>query len=486
MMILVALHLFGYVYAPLLVFAWSAIMLCILHALSAAGKLIRLPVIGSLFALMLLFSYTGLNENHQVRTVSREFRPQNLRHTFEDWIKSRTDPHEFKYKSEPYPVFLIAAEGGGIRAAYFAAVVLESIQMHCARFSQHTPLMTGVSGGSVGIALFAADLRRKARNAPKLTCTSDIPTGRTGPVATALEADLLSPLFLGTLFPDFFQRFLPFAVPGFDRSRFLEDAIERAWLSQSDDRIGDMSFGEVWHGPTSATPALMLLTTSVETGHRMVISHVDMPGWAGIGLATLAQIAPGVDLPLHTAAVLSARFPFVTPYGIVESSGVERRFVDGGYFENSGLTTILDVVDVIRPGLEDRDARLVVIRIENNRATTNFQNFAGLRASEPPTGFGESPSPIRTMLNTRQARAELSGISLRRTLDEIKEAGIPAEEITFALEPGKVPIPLGWALSETARRDIRRQLGRPSDCQETTRKTNPCAQLRVLRLLGAN
>jgi hypothetical protein len=352
--------------------------------------------------------------------------------------------------------------------------------------------MTGVSGGSVGIALFAADLRRRTLKASGQNCAvGELPT-EDQPIATALSFDLMLPLAQGLLYSDLLQRFSPVSFPSLDRARYLEDALANAWFAstKSRERIGDISFQEAWQGPEGAIPALMLLTTSVETGHRMAISHVMMQNWPRIGLCTLSDIARETDLPLHAAALLSARFPLVTPHGTLQTPDAKRcyidgttnrRYVDGGYFENSGLTTLLDVIEVIRNNIEDRNkVRLVVIRVENSRATTRKRSISD---GFPSPEFPELSSPLRAMLNTRQARGELAEISLTRTLRDIKKSGILVEEITFALEPGDVPIPLGWALSESARQNIRRQLGSPGKCGETTASMNSCAQARVLHLL---
>ena len=59
---------------------------------------------------------------------------------------------------------------------------------------------------------------------------------------------------------------------------------------------------------------------------------------------------PGVDVRVSTAVGLSARFPFVTPPGTLDVVGhrwLEKQnrfqtvgFVDGGYFENSGVVGV--------------------------------------------------------------------------------------------------------------------------------------------------
>ncbi len=69
------------------------------------------------------------------------------------------------------------------------------------------------------------------------------------------------------------------------------------------------------------------------------------------GVTDLPLARAGPDLRLSTAALLSARFPIISPAGILRAEGDERigdRAVDGGYFENSGLTSAMDVAREVR------------------------------------------------------------------------------------------------------------------------------------------
>jgi hypothetical protein len=69
-------------------------------------------------------------------------------------------------------------------------------------------------------------------------------------------------------------------------------------------------------------------------------------------------------MSLATAAVLSARFPFITPPGAIDEhscgadaakSAVRRiRYVDGGYLDNSGASTASDAIDAFKRACQDR------------------------------------------------------------------------------------------------------------------------------------
>src|SRR5262249_21284146 len=134
-----------------------------------------------------------------------------------------------------------------------------------------------------------------------------------------------------------------------------------------------------------SVPALFFNTTSVETGDRMIVASL----WSVDGsvpyFATLAEVSRHVEPRFSSAACLSARFPVVSPAGWVpvtedRTTGaplarpVKRRFVDGGYFENSGLATIDDILAALRPGLDPQGNERfppwypVIVRIGNEGA----------------------------------------------------------------------------------------------------------------------
>ena len=85
----------------------------------------RIPATTCLVLLAVIFSAANLNDNHVVQIVSRD--PIELGsavRSFSAWYDNRADKDRFLQRSEPYPVFLISAAGGGLYAAYYTSQVL--------------------------------------------------------------------------------------------------------------------------------------------------------------------------------------------------------------------------------------------------------------------------------------------------------------------------------------------------------------------------
>src|SRR5262249_48145433 len=115
------------------------------------------------------FSAFDLNDNHEVRhtRILGAGLPPAVGDSFTRWLNQRKDLHEYvnaRFPGSAYPVFLVAAEGGGLRAAYQAAHVLAAIQDANRAFAQHPFAIRAVSGGSLGAAVFAGLASRYPSN----------------------------------------------------------------------------------------------------------------------------------------------------------------------------------------------------------------------------------------------------------------------------------------------------------------------------------
>ena len=489
--------------AAALVHFWAGTMVPIVAILTYLGSRLKVPFLSLLVVAAVVFSYFDLNDNHVV--VSAEGAappaPPKASAAMAQWLDGRAD----KDRYASYPVFFVAAEGGGIRAAYFTAFILATLQDHCPRFAQHTFAISGVSGGSLGAAVFAGLAADQVAGAPEPSCAlvrpADMPTQESA--RTILEADLLTPLVGAFLYRDLVQRFLPFPIRSFDRARALEDAFAAAWRGARESDRFARSFYDLWgEFPGAAPPALLLNSTAVATGAPMIVSNLELEPGPLRQFETLASIDPALAPSLAAAAGLSARFPLLTPAGSILTPKAadqrpKRRFVDGGYFDNSGLISLMNLVG--SPPLVEayraRRIKVVIIRIENGAATTRLMESTangmptadGKEAEALPRyagySFGEVLSPIRAMLNTRGAHGSLSKLQSFVFRDSLVQRGVDAEVITFTLKPGLVPVPLGWALSAGARRDMEDQLGKPDDCAPSGDPENACALSRIIRLL---
>ena len=114
-----------------------------------------LPSMAVAVPLLLALVSMWTNDNHAPRTydgpVLARVPRTDAEATFDAWLHARRLP-----AASAYPVFIVAAEGGGLRAAYWTATVLGYLQDHWPgddHFSDHVFAISGVSGGVRGSAV---------------------------------------------------------------------------------------------------------------------------------------------------------------------------------------------------------------------------------------------------------------------------------------------------------------------------------------------
>jgi hypothetical protein len=175
----------------------------------------------------------------------------------------------------------------------------------------------------------------------------------------------------------------------------------------------------------------------------------------------------GLDVSLSTAVSLSARFPWLTPAGSLTTdcretgAPPESRLVDGGYFDNSGVDTALDVIGQIKSGLAGQsDPSKHQLGIEIHLIILNTGGFP----ERVGYGLGDVLEPIRALLSTRVARTPIAINRARQQL-EVSEpvGGIPHVHQASFHDP-IYTLPLGWRISEPSRDIIERQSGRFWEC----------------------
>jgi len=476
------------------------------------------PFISTLVCAVIVFSLFDLNDNHKVRTstvLHQSEQPRSdAQSAFKLWINSRGDFNSYSHNR--YPIYVVAAQGGGIYAAAHAAGFLASVQDDCPNFAHHVFAISGVSGGSVGAAIFAALIRQWELTHPNdsahniKACAADQRPGTLFTDATAqiVSRDLLSPLMASLLFPDFLQQLLFLPVPSFDRARALEYSLEQAWsdglaINEFQPFRGSAGaltnplkepFLSIWKPEAgSSVPALVFNTTEVHTGYRRVVSpftigspdhYLDfVPVWTDSQVGAIDPTAVLSQMPLSTAAFLSARFPWVTPAGWFDDVNTDAngkaaltkiRVVDGGYFENSGIVTAMDVVDCIIDSFNsDPEMATLKNKIEINLITLNSKEYT----TSDFYGLSEVIAPVDTMLSTRNARAPIETARAQQLLSEGSAGGqantAPSSSVTERFDRVDLdwvgyPLPLGWRLSPVTRAIIGDQLGYRDECAVKT------------------
>jgi predicted acylesterase/phospholipase RssA len=436
------------------------------------GERTRIPVLTLLLLLAVVSSIWNDNHNIRVLNVSGSSDRDSLETALSKWH----DQVSKKYgdRSE-HPLFIVTAEGGGIRAAYWTSIVLGSLQDKDPSFADHVFAISGVSGGSVGAAVFSALLTDENARGQIVQRSEEI-----------LGQDFLSSAIAAMLYPDFAQRFCPVPIQLLDRGQWMEKSWEQAWRETArkhghDDNRFAEGFRSLWKQGNPYVPVLFLNATSVERGNRVIGSNIRInPDEFLASDDLMNKIAPASDVPLSTAAHLSARFTYVSPAARFVSDNSHA--VDGGYFENSGATTGVDILRKISLLQNDPDPnkRAIVADVapkvimisnspvgtafwkqtcpdKNNKERKNPTIERELNHHKPTSLLEDALAPVYALLNTRDAR----GVYAQRAIGYVNNgfSADPKKQVYFfSLAQTTVPLPLGWMLSNRAAEAIQLEL----------------------------
>lgn len=451
----------------------------------ATAKVTYFPVLTGLVILALVFSSTGLNDNHAFPVQTDVAKRPDVSTYNGIWFDQAPVSPDGKK-----PMIIIATAGGGIRAGYWTASVLGGITDAHPRFRDSLYAISSVSGGSVGAAVYASSLQA----AGQACASADQEHCLRGKMLQALSGEFLAPTVARMLYSDLAQRFLPIALLP-DRAGALEESWQAKWKSV-DGFVGDGMAASVSHlvgvSDQGWQPALLLNSTHVEAGKRVIASSIELGSAPdqfldAVDLITLMN----KDIRLGTAALNSARFTYVSPPGTLPCKGLpfigqcNGHVVDGGYYENFGAVTALQVLKAAKAewkeGEFEKTVRPIVILISNDVNLVRGKDGKVHRVIEndkqpkslPNDWFAmESLGPVKALLDTRDARGIQAAKELWRAVDE-------SDRYHFSMDlgPGDIEPALGWVLARNSEKLM---------CKLLTKYHHNRGELeRLLKTLGA-
>ena len=419
-------------------------------------------------------------------------RHESIDAAFTSWVAAN-ESADCGSASSPIPLVMVAAPGGGIRAAYWTGTTLEALFPGACR--DRLFIASGTSGGAVGIAAWASATTAIDTDGPDSSTTAAI---------TAMSSDdPLAATVASLLLRDLPQPLTGLRAAWSDRGSVLE----ARWVAVTATAAGGADAGGVFGRPgdprpmgdLGATtdgwaPIVVLNSASVIDGCRALVTTLDAQPTVGGGdcLATTPALAssmmpessprrgvsgasidvldrltvagagcgdgrPRQDLAIVSGALLAARFPYITPSGsaryCVNDTERDLYLVDGGYFENTGLLAVLEVWNELEPRVVAHNAEA------GNRPIVPWILYLdnSYRQNEPPTADArplELLVPLRAFFQNQVAspaalqQEAAAAMSSFATDDDCAAGGYTRLGPEASPE---VAAPLGWVLSEASR-----------------------------------
>jgi len=401
--------------------------------------------------------------------------------------------------SGKYPVVFICAEGGALRTGAYTAIFLDSLQRRLAKnnidFKKAVYAMSGVSGGSLGLGFYNAETF--------LNKPGDFSQSASSPPERFFRNDCLSPVIGKMFYGDLLNLMIPVHVPCFDRAIALEDSWEYAFQhimkpGAPNTFSGDFLAGYQNQG-TKPLPLLIINTTEVETGNQCWVTNV-VPAKNIIYSRQrdlLRNKTGGQGVNYSTAINFSSRFPLFSPGGMLpqhkilegkhkgRDTSYKLHYVDGGYYENTGASSMLELLNQIKRDPISKQIYPVVIylRFSNDPANQikdiNFGNelteiFSGIYDTRNSRTYmavqelnqaakyfntdslgGSSSSRGR---GGDSSRAVITGDKTSgRKAGRLEQTGLVIDE---PLAQSQRQVPMNWVLSEQSMKNIETDVSR--------------------------
>ena len=302
-----------------------------------------LPISLVLLVAILSISRSYLNRVHELNLI-----PQGPELCFDDYVSA----HKL-HKDSSNQYMSIASDGGGLKANLWNLLVLnENPQLIDQSF-----LMSGVSGGSMGIANYLNLLQ--------------FPTKERDSIIDQIgNANILAIDASGLLLRDYIMSYTRVVNKdrsfygmwqyakslGMDKQDFINKPYRSQWL-------------DIYNQRHTKLPMLNInaSSTTYKQGYALSVCHSDETIPASIDMVGFP--AQDTTISYYNAVSTSNRFPLASPAAKILGKGY---FVDGGYFENSGILAAENIFHMLKKELLKQDsttkAEHKVLNIRNGKS----------------------------------------------------------------------------------------------------------------------
>jgi hypothetical protein len=469
-----------------LAFLGATGLMALLHVAASVGTRRRLswrwcgrtwaaPVVLLLLAWFVGAALTLPDGMHGTRTVPAPSGGQAapLETAVGDWL-DRQRPNDRGH----VPMLFVGASGGGSKAAYWTDLVIDCLlgdgtpirgkkgadecrgrDAIAAERYERLFLTSSASGGSIGIHHLLNHASDAGRAKPWVNDTA----GR----------EVLSPVVGWGMFHD-----LPAALLGLptDPSRCDERVgcplnADRALVQEAavaglgEDRQLPADKGLLGRSaPITVFNGVITNRLWIPTNRRVLLSSVDLA--PPVDCATKHgrhdavdghDLVPGRDLPLVSAAMLSARFPLLEPAARLGGDDCDRprAIGDGGLYENTGLLTIATLLPRVRSAVRawqeregrELDVRPIVLSIDDDVYSVKDDQ-------EYDAGRGNERGRRSTRVRRRLQRCRVWPRAVYRRISPTAHVGAQAAT--------------GWEISKTSREeDLGETLRTSTDARAT-------------------
>jgi hypothetical protein len=384
-------------------------------------------------------------------------------------------------------VIAVIASGGGYRATFWAAAVLDEIRARGERdaglstFARDVRVLAGASGGMVALAYMAEAIQKGTWIGDPISTriANDVAASRANvtrfvpddaPAADRHSVDSLHPVLQSFVLHDLAS---VLGIPQLLKRSPLDLSwwLDRGMVLEAQWSTLTKTFGDVMNDEACGDRPILVLSPMIsQSGQPLVVSNLDIPA-----PDVLRRRYPNAfsDISIARAVRANASFPRVSPLLKVSPDTSNEHVTDAGFSDNLGMDSLVRIFhhSTVRKWMIDNGAKLIVVQIrafpnslEQPGAPSAEPACKGTEASWPPAlhrFYFQMTSTIQSVLNARTTgnlqRAELQLDLLRQSYPE----GF-IEDVVFE---NRSEVSMSWLLPsaelECLRKEIRTQSAGP-------------------------
>jgi len=286
----------------------------------------------------------------------------------EKWKKKNQSANTQKPK-----MVIVCASGGGIKSSVWTFHVLSALDsITNGDFFRKTHLLTGSSGGTIGISYFR-ELYHQALLGHKIPSYKE--------QISNISKDLLNPVASSFTLYDLIFKFRKFELDGYtymkDRGYAFEEKLNKNTNSILNKKISYYQEIEA----EAVLPTLILSPAIVNDGRRLIISSQPVSFLVHNNPSKQIKNTPTVEqieftrffenqnpynLKFTSALRMNATFPYIMPLVSLPSEPI-MEIIDAGARDNYGMKTAIKYIYTFRKWLEENTSGLIIVQIREQQ-----------------------------------------------------------------------------------------------------------------------
>lgn len=324
----------------------------------------------------------GMNYQGEKANFDNKFLREEARQQFthdEDRLKTIEILEKWKTKAmkggKKLPkLVIITVSGGGLRSSMWSNLALtQTNEALDGKLMQHTPMITGSSGGMIGAAYFRETYLRDAQG-------WEWPDGMR-PSFEDMGKDMLNPIGLNLVVSDWFIRYKELQDGDYsytkDRGYAFEKVINENTHGLLDKRLRDYKEAEA----NAKIPMMIFTPTIINDGRKLLISSQDVsyltdnrpadnmtssPLFECIEFRRYFKNQDAENVRFTSVLRMNATFPYILPVVSLPSEPV-MQVMDAGIRDNYGLVMAVKYLYTFKEWINKNTSGVVILQVRDKQ-----------------------------------------------------------------------------------------------------------------------